>query len=74
MPCCAVDGTFDFSELRTGSTIVIRYAQRCFFSDLATEAIKVRALDGWSKGGVAGARGRGAAGAAGVVLGLVVGG
>ena len=34
-------GFFDFSELRNGCTLCIRYAQRCFFSDLATEAIKV---------------------------------
>jgi len=32
---------FDFSELAAGCTLCIRYAQRCFFSDLATEAIKV---------------------------------
>ena len=31
---------FDWQQLKAGSTIFIRYAQRCFFSDLATEAIK----------------------------------
>ena len=35
-------GGFEFSDLRAGCTLCIRYAQRCFFSDLATEAIKVR--------------------------------
>ena len=34
-------GAFRFTDLRAGCTICIRYAQRCFFSDLATEAIKV---------------------------------
>ena len=34
-------GGFEFSDLRAGCTLCIRYAQRCFFSDLATEAIKV---------------------------------
>ena len=32
---------FSFRDLRVGCTLCIRYAQRCFFSDLATEAIKV---------------------------------
>mmetsp|Transcript_6367 Transcript_6367/g.14131 ORF Transcript_6367/g.14131 Transcript_6367/m.14131 type:complete len:224 (+) Transcript_6367:65-736(+) len=32
---------FNYSDLQAGSTLFIRYAQRCFFSDLATEAIKV---------------------------------
>lgn len=32
---------FSFRDLRAGCTLCIRYAQRCFFSDLATEAIKV---------------------------------
>eukprot|EP00798_Chlamydomonas_sp_ICE-L_P020607 gene20607-27407_t len=31
----------DYSELQVGSTIFIRYAQRCYFSDLSTEALKV---------------------------------
>jgi hypothetical protein len=37
-------GSFDFSLLRTGHTLFIRYAQRCVFSDLMTEAIKVEDL------------------------------
>lgn len=39
------NGTFDFSLLRTGNTLFIRYAQRCCFSDLMTEAIKIEDLD-----------------------------
>ena len=35
-------GSLDMSGLRTGATVFVRYAMRCFFSDLATEAIKVR--------------------------------
>ncbi|GAX78531.1 hypothetical protein CEUSTIGMA_g5971.t1 [Chlamydomonas eustigma] len=38
-------GFFQFDELQTGCTIFIRYAQRCFFSDLATEAIKVEDMN-----------------------------
>lgn len=38
-------GLFDFGELRAGSTLFVRYAQRCFFSDLSTEV-----SDGGGKG------------------------
>lgn len=31
-------------QLKVGNTVFIRYATRCFFSDLATEAIKVEDL------------------------------
>jgi hypothetical protein len=31
-------------QLRVGHTVFIRYASRCFFSDLSTEAIKVEDL------------------------------
>ena len=34
-------GEFRFTDLKAGCTLFIRYAQRCYFSDLATEAIKV---------------------------------
>lgn len=40
-----VGGDFDFNKLRMGSTIFVRYAHRCYFSDLATEAIKIEDLD-----------------------------
>jgi len=38
-------GTFNFSLLKAGHTIFVRYASRVFFSDLATEAIKVDDLN-----------------------------
>lgn len=38
-------GWLDFSQLRVGHTVFVRYATRCFFSDLATEAIKVEDLN-----------------------------
>lgn len=38
-------GHLDMSLLRTGHTIFIRYAHRCFFSDLSSEAIKVEDLN-----------------------------
>lgn len=34
-------GGLDFSQLRAGHTLFIRYAQRIHFADLSTEAIKV---------------------------------
>lgn len=37
-------GHFDFRLLKTGNTLFLRYAQRCVFSDLMTEAIKVEDL------------------------------
>lgn len=36
---------FDFTQLAAGHTLFIRYAHRCFFSDLATEAIRVDDLN-----------------------------
>ncbi|KAG2454263.1 hypothetical protein HYH02_001295 [Chlamydomonas schloesseri] len=38
-------GSLDMGALRTGATVFVRYAMRCFFSDLATEAIKVEELN-----------------------------
>jgi len=38
-------GGLDFGQLKMGNTIFVRYATRCFFSDLATEAIKVEDLN-----------------------------
>ncbi|KAG2489446.1 hypothetical protein HYH03_012082 [Edaphochlamys debaryana] len=38
-------GSLDMDQLRTGHTVFVRYAMRCFFSDLATEAIKVEELN-----------------------------
>jgi hypothetical protein len=39
------NGTLDFRMLKSGHTVFIRYASRVFFSDLATEALKVEDLD-----------------------------
>lgn len=38
-------GQLDYSKLRCGNTLFIRYAHRCFFSDLSSEAIKVEDLN-----------------------------
>ncbi|GIL63911.1 hypothetical protein Vafri_17919 [Volvox africanus] len=38
-------GNLNMEDLRVGHTVFIRYAMRCFFSDLATEAIKVEDLN-----------------------------
>lgn len=38
-------GNLDLGMLKNGHTVFIRYATRVFFSDLATEAIKVEDLD-----------------------------
>ena len=40
-----IQGSLDLGMLRNGHTLFVRYASRCFFSDLATEAIKVEDLD-----------------------------
>ncbi|EFJ41204.1 hypothetical protein VOLCADRAFT_98871 [Volvox carteri f. nagariensis] len=38
-------GSLNMEDLRVGHTVFVRYAMRCFFSDLATEAIKVEELN-----------------------------
>lgn len=35
---------FETRQLKVGNTIFVRYATRCYFSDLSTEAIKVEDL------------------------------
>ncbi len=57
-------------QLRTGHTVFVRYAMRCYFSDLSTEAIKVgEGKDG--RGGALGAGWPGLPGARRVRLGCV---
>lgn len=38
-------GSLDFRQLQTGSTVFVRYATKCYFSDLMTQVLKVENLD-----------------------------
>lgn len=38
-------GTLNMADLKTGHTVFVRYAHRCYFSDLSTEALKIENLN-----------------------------
>ena len=43
-------GSLDFRELRVGSTLYVRYAAKCFFSDLSTQVSAARGGRGTQSG------------------------